>query len=75
MYDVKVQQALRNIAKVDAFEDVLNKTTLDSLDKKILKLHYLENKDFLYIADALGYSESGVKKRHLRALKKISVIL
>ena len=41
-------------------------------DKTIMILHYLKDKDFRYIADELGYSESTIKYRHKKAIKKLS---
>ena len=75
MYNVSVQMALRSIPEVDTFEDLLARTTLSDLDKTILRQHYLEDKDFAYIADTIGYSESGVRKRHAKAIKKLSNML
>ena len=75
MYDVSVQRALKDIAEVDIFEKILNSSTLSELDKTIFRLHYLEEKDFGFIADELGYSESGIRKRHGKAIRKLSKIL
>lgn len=74
MYDVSVQRKLRSIPRISTFEDVLNQATISELDKRILRLHYLEEKDFAAIADELGYSESGIRKRHGRIMKKLSEV-
>lgn len=74
MYNVSMQRKLRNIPKISTFEDVLNQSTLSDLDKKILRLHYLDEKNFAMIADELGYSESGIRKRHSKILRKLSGI-
>lgn len=70
-YDTSVQRTLRALPSISSFEGVLNSSTLSELDKQILRMHYLEEKNFAYIGDVLGYSESGIRKRHLRAMKKI----
>ena len=44
-------------------------------DKEILRMHYLHGKDFRYIGDTLGFSESTIKKRHRKALQKLNHIL
>ena len=75
MYDVSVQRALRDIAEIDIFEKILSSSTLSELDKSIFRMHYLEQKDFAYIADQLGFSESGIRKRHGKAIRKLSKIL
>lgn len=75
MYNVTTQRKLRSIAEIDTFEKILNSSTLTFMDKEIFRLHYLEEKDFAYIADKFGYSESGIKKRHAKALKKLNKII
>lgn len=54
------------------FDDLLNESTLSDEDKEILRLHYLKGKDFRYIGDTLGYAEITIKKRHVKALSKLS---
>ena len=75
MYNTTVQKALRNVAEITVFEDILNSSTLSDLDKQIFRMHYLQEHDFAYIADELGYSESGIRKRHGKAIKKLSKII
>lgn len=75
MYNTTTQRALRDVAQVETFEDILNASTLSDLDKQIFRLHYLKEQDFAFIADQLGYSESGIRKRHARAIKKLSKII
>lgn len=75
MYDVSVQRTLRDIPTVSTFEEILSASTLSELDKEIFRKHYLDEKDFAFIADELGYSESGIRKRHWKAVKKLSKIL
>lgn len=75
MYDMSMQRKLKEIPDLSSFEGLLEVSTLCDLDKKILRMHYLEEKDYAFIADSLGYSESGIKKRHMKALKKLSNII
>lgn len=75
MYDVTMQRKLKDIPKISTFEDVLSASTLSELDKSILRLHYLKEQNFAQIADELGYSESGIRKRHGKILKKLSGII
>lgn len=62
---------LKKISDLVAFDDLLNRSTLSDTDKTILRLHYLDEKDFRFIADKLGFAESTIKKRHLKALDKL----
>lgn len=68
---VDTRNRLKKTANLHTFDGLLNQSTLSDTDKTILRLHYLEEKDFRFIADTLGFAESTVKKRHLKALDKI----
>lgn len=72
---IKTRQRVKDIATIKDFNDLLGRSTLSEEDKAIMQLHYLKEKDFRYIGDVLGYSESTIKYRHKKALKKISRIL
>ncbi len=74
-YDKHIQHKLEDIAEMRTFEDLINSLTISEEDKRIMELHYLEDKSFSFIADTLGYSESWVKKKHLKILKKVSKCL
>ncbi len=68
----ETRKRLKDIPSIVTFDALLEQSTLSDLDKEILKLHYLKEKDFRYIGDILGYAEVTIKKRHLKALKKLS---
>lgn len=72
---IETRKKIRNIADVSSFTSLINNTTLSDTDRQILILHYLKGKDFRYIGDTLGYSESTIKRRHKKALQKISKML
>ena len=69
------RRKLQGIASISTFNDIIEQTILSDSEKQILVLHYLENKDFRFVADMLGYSESTIKRKHKKALTKISKIL
>jgi len=69
---IETRKKLKEIASVSSFTSLINSATLSHTDKQILVLHYIDGKDFRYIGDTLGYSESTIKKRHKKALKKLS---
>lgn len=69
---IDTRNRLKSIPTVSRFDDLLEQLTLSDEDKEILRLHYLKGKDFRYIGDILGYAEVTIKKRHIKALKKIS---
>ena len=72
---IETRKKLKGIADISSFTSLLNATTLSDTDKSILQLHYIDEKDFRFIGDMLGYSESTIKKRHKKILNKISRML
>lgn len=68
---IDTRNRLKDTAGLDVFDNLLDRSTLSDTDKTILRLHYLKEKDFRFIADTLGFAESTVKKRHLKALDKL----
>ena len=72
---IETRKKLKGIADISSFTDLLNKSTISDEDKLLLELHYIQGKDFRYIGDMLGYSESTIKKRHRKILKKLSRLL
>lgn len=72
---IKTRQKIQDIAEITSFNELLDACTLTDDDKELLRMHYLQGKDFRYIGDMLGFAESTVKKRHRKALQKLSKIL
>lgn len=72
---IETRKKLKGIADISSFTSLINQATLSDTDKSILFLHYIDEKDFRYIGDMLGYSESTIKKRHKRILAKLSKLL
>ena len=72
---IDTRKKLKGIASVPSFQTLINSVTLSTTDKQILTLHYIEEKDFRYIGDTLGFSESTIKKRHRKILAKLSKVL
>lgn len=72
---VATRRKLKEIPRIATFQQILDESTLTDLEKEIISLHYLEDKDYRYIGDKLGFSETTIKRKHQKALKKISKIL
>lgn len=72
---IKTRRKLKDIYSITAFEALLNECTLSDTDKEILRLHYIQEKDFCYIGDKLGFSETAIKQRHRKALNKLSRLI
>lgn len=69
---IKTRNRIKSIASITTFNELIDACTLSDEDKEILRLHYLKGKDFRYIGDTLGFSESTIKKRHRKALQKLN---
>lgn len=72
---IETRRKLKSIYSIQSFEDLLESCILTEEDKTILRLHYLKNKDFRFIADELGYSESTIKRHHKKILSKLNNML
>lgn len=69
---VKIKHKIKAIADVRDFESLLRISMLPEEDKELLRLYYVNGKNFAFVADTLGYSEAYVKKRHKAALIKLN---
>ena len=72
---IQTRSKVKEIASITTFNELLDACILTDEDKEMLRMHYLQGKDFRYIGDMLGFSESTVKKRHRKALQKLNKIL
>lgn len=72
---IETKRKLKAIPRRSVFNEILDESTLNDEEKEIITLHYLKDKDFRYIGDFLGYSESTIKKKHKKALNKIQKII
>lgn len=70
--DKENAETRRKLKNIIEFEDILNNVMLSEEDKKILILHYKEQKNMQYIADELGLSEITVIKKHRNILKRVN---
>lgn len=72
---IKTRQKVKDIGTPADFEKILSGVILSDVEQKIMRLHYLNEKSLMEIAENLGYSERTVKRRHKTALRKIAKIL
>lgn len=73
--NVKTRNKIMELPEVVSFNNLIERSTLKPIEKELMCMHYLQDKDFCYISDILGYSESWMKRVHLKALKKLSKLL
>ena len=72
---IKTRHKVKDIDTPTDFESILSSVILSDVDKEILRLHYLGGNSMMKISELLGYSESAIKKRHKKALRKIAKII
>lgn len=72
---INTRRKIKEISEIKTFEDLIGRCILSEDEKQILNLHYLQEKDFRYIGDVLGFAESTIKKKHGKILKKLNKIL
>ena len=72
---IKIKRKVKEIPDIRSFNGLLEASTLSDLDKEIIRMYYIQQRDFAYIADSLGYTEQTVKLRHKKALMKLSKLL
>lgn len=73
--NVKTRKYLQSLPTRSNLLELISEVNIDSIDVQIMHLRYIEHKEWDYIADILGYSESAVKRRHSKILTKISKII
>ena len=72
---LNTRHKLKSICDIEKFEAVLNKAMLADKVKNAMRMHYIEDNDFRFIGDSLGYSEGTIKRWHKEALDKLFELL
>ena len=60
---------------MEEYKTLMNCLKLTPAERRVCDLKYVEGLNFMEIGDRLGYSESGIKKIHGRALNKIARVI
>lgn len=69
---IDTRRKIQDISSVKTFEELLENCILTDEDKTLMRLHYLNGKDFRFIGDLPGFSESTIKRRHKKILQKLN---
>lgn len=72
---MQAKNKIRKITVKTQFEEILEQAMLSEQEKELMRLYYIEKKSFAHIADGLGFSESGVIKKHKKILKIIANLI
>lgn len=71
---IELKHKVQGYRKTD-FVQLLDEAMLKENECQMMKLYYIDGKEINFIADALGYSEVGIRKMHKRVLKKLEPLL
>ena len=72
---IETRKKLKSIVEISSFNALLDSIILTETEKQMMKMHYLEGKNFCLIGDLLGYTKSGIKNMHRKILNKINKLL
>lgn len=72
---METKKRLREISSISELSRLIDDCVLSDNNRKIARMIYLEDKPLGYIADVLGYSESCVKKRHVKIVERLEKLL
>lgn len=72
---VQTRAKLKETLEVTTFIDLINRCMLTPDERELMRLHYIEDKDFRYVGDRLGFAEVTIKEKHRKILKKIDKLL
>ena len=62
---------LMDMTKAELAE-LLDQLVLSEEERELMELLYVKRKPLTYIADIMGFSESGIKKMHCRIIKRMN---
>lgn len=71
---IKTKHRIQDL-RYDDFNSLIQSCMMSDEDRDILRMIYCENKNLAYIGDMLGYSESTIKTKHRKLLKKLMKLL
>lgn len=72
---IETRHKLKDIARIDTFNALIDSCTLSDEEKELLRLHYIQHKTFIDIGEILGYSESTLKAKHRKILRKLDRLI
>ena len=67
----EIKRKITEISSTKTFNELIDSTILSSEEKAIIDDIYIKKLTLFAIAEKLGYSESGIKKKHSKILKRL----
>ena len=74
-YNRETRRRITQIPAISEYRSLMQRAKLTPVERAVCDLKYLDGQNLAYIGDRLGYSESGIKRIHHRALQKISKLI
>ncbi len=72
---MEAKKKVNDISDIHEFEALLERVKLSEIDKQILRYIYIDQLTMVNVGEKLGFSEQCIKKKHKKALKRISAII
>ncbi len=74
-YRKKTRRQVTDMEDIEEYHRLMARVKLTPIERQVCDLKYLEGQNLAFIGDKLGYSESGIKSIHKRALRKIAKMI
>jgi len=74
-YHKETRRKVTDMEDLEEYHRLLDRVKLTPIERQVCDLKYLGGQNMAFIGDKLGYSESGIKRIHKRALHKISKMI
>lgn len=69
------RQRIAELPRVQDYQSLVDNANLTEVERTVCDYKYRRGWSLIQIGEELGYSESGIKRIHLRALKKLEKMI
>ena len=69
------RQRIAELPRVQDYQSLMDNANLTEVERVVCDYKYRRGWSLSQIGEELGYSESGIKRIHLRALKKLEKLI
>lgn len=69
------RRRIAELPRVQDYQSLMDNANLTEVERVVCDYKYRRGWSLIQIGEELGYSESGIKRIHLRALKKLEKLI
>ena len=69
------RQRIAELPRVQDYQSLMDNANLTEVERVVCDYKYHRGWSLIQIGEELGYSESGIKRIHLRAMKKLEKLI